>query len=446
MQKPNLKTKVPGTKARAWIAKDQRFVSPSYTRVYPAVISHGSGVWLTDVDGNRFLDFNAGIAVNSTGHAHPKVVAAIKTQAEKLLHYSGTDFYYTPEIEFAERLSKLVPTGSENRVFLCNSGTEAVEGALKLARYKSKRMQFLAFLHSFHGRTMGALSFTSSKAKQRKGFFPMVPGVTHVPYAYCYRCIFNLTHPSCNLACLKFIEEELFKTILPPEEVAGILFEPIQGEGGYVVPPDDWVKGLRDLTAKYGILLIADEVQTGMGRTGKMFAYEHTGIKPDIVVLAKGIASGLPLGAIVAPAEIMNWEPGSHGTTFGGNPVCCAAGLATLEVLTSGLVSNAAKVGSLLLNQVRQRLSDHPMVGDIRGRGLMIGIEIVRDKRTKERASKERDLIVQKCFGKGLLILGSGANTIRLMPPLIITKEEAQVGLDILEEVLTEVLPTRTGK
>ena len=441
MLKPHLKTRLPGPKARAWIAKDLRFVSPSYTRVYPAVIAHGKGVWLTDVDGNQLLDFNAGIAVCSTGHAHPKVVAAIKAQAEKLLHYSGTDFYYTPEIELAERLAKLVHTGKDNRVFLCNSGAEAVEGALKLARYKSKRPQFLAFLHSFHGRTMGALSFTSSKAKQRKGFFPLVPGVTHVPYAYCYRCVFNLKHPSCNLACLKYIEEEILGTIVPPEEVAGILFEPVLGEGGYVFPPDDWIRGLRNLATKYGMFLIADEIQSGMGRTGKMLALEHSGVKPDIVTLAKGIASGLPLGAFVAPAEIMDWEPGSHGTTFGGNPVSCAAGLATLEVLNAGLVANSAKVGAFMLKELNERLLDHPMVGDIRGRGLMIGVEIVKDKRAKERAPKERDAIVQKCFEKGLLILGSGANTVRMMPPLVITKEEAKVGLDIFEEVLLEVLP-----
>jgi len=445
MQKPYLKTRVPGPKARAWIAKDQRFISPSYTRVYPAVIAHGQGVWLTDVDGNRFLDFNAGIAVCSTGHAHPKVVAAIKAQADKLLHYSGTDFYYSPEIECAERLAKLVPTGKENRVFLCNSGAEAVEGAVKLARYNSKRLQFLAFLHSFHGRTLGALSFTSSKARQRKGFFPLVPGVTHVPYANCYRCVFNLTHPTCGLACLRYIEDEIFKTIVPPEEVAGILFEPIQGEGGYVIPPDDWVRGLRSLATKYGILLIADEIQSGMGRTGKMFSYEHTGIKPDIVCIAKGIASGLPLGAFVAPAEIMDWKPGSHGTTFGGNPVSCAAALATLDVLTSGLVDNAAKMGTFMLSELKRRMHGHPMVGDIRGRGLMIGIEIVKDRKTKERAPAERDAVIQKCFEKGLLILGTGENTLRMMPPLIITRDEARVGLDILEKVFSEVIPGRRG-
>lgn len=443
MQKPHLKTRLPGPKAKAWIARDQRFISPSYTRVYPAVIAHGKGVWLTDVDGNQFLDFNAGIAVCSTGHAHPKVVAAIKSQADKLLHYSGTDFYYAPEIEFAERLAKLVQTGKENRVFLCNSGAEAVEGALKLARYKSKRSQFLAFLNSFHGRTMGALSFTSSKAKQRKGFFPLVPGVTHVPYPYCYRCVFNLDHPSCHLACLKYIEEEILTTILPPEEVAAIIFEPILGEGGYVVPPDDWVRGLRALASKYGMLLIADEIQCGMGRTGKMLAIEHTGVKPDIVTLAKGIASGLPLGAFVASAEVMDWEPGSHGTTFGGNPVSCAAGLATLDVLSSGLIANAARVGSFMVKELNERLLDHPMVGEVRGRGLMIGIEIVKDKKTKGRASKERDAIVQRCFEKGLLILGSGVNTVRMMPPLVITKEEAKVGLDIFEKVLLEVLPAK---
>ncbi|MEW6686948.1 MAG: acetyl ornithine aminotransferase family protein [Candidatus Edwardsbacteria bacterium] len=436
---PIIKGKLPGPKAKAWVKRDTKVMSPSYTRVYPSVIVKAKGVWLTDVDGDKLLDFNAGIAVCTTGHCHPKVVKAIQQQSENLIHYSGTDFYYPAEIELAEKLVKISITGPDNRVFLANSGTEAVEGSIKLARYATKRQHLIAFYGAFHGRTMGALACTASKTKQRRDFSPLVPGVIHVPYAYCYRCAYNREYPGCNLECVRFIEEIVLQNTASPEEVAAFIFEPIQGEGGYIVPPDDFIRELRKLADKYGILLIDDEVQAGMGRTGEMFAIEHSGVKPDILVSAKGIASGMPLGAFIAPSKIMHWEPGAHGSTFGGNPLACAAALATIELLENELMKNAQKIGKFLLDELEEMKWRHRLMGDVRGRGLFIGVELVRDKVTKEKAIKEKEVIIQKCFEKGLLILGAGQNVIRFVPPLIITKEEATTGLEIFEEALTSV-------
>ena len=436
---PYLATALPGPKAQEIICRDSQVLSPSYTRSYPLVAARGEGAIVEDVDGNRFLDCTAGIAVVSTGHCHPKVVQAIQEQAARLIHMSGTDFYYQNMVELAEKLAALAPGPAPKRVYFGNSGTEAIEAALKMARYHSGRGQCIAFFGAFHGRTMGALSLTASKSIQRKGFFPMLPGVHHVPYAYCYRCAYGKTPDSCAVECAKFIEEQLFRQTVPAEEVAAIFVEPVQGEGGYVVPPRKFFDELRRIADKYGILLVADEVQSGMGRTGKMFASEHFDLVPDIVTLAKGIASGVPLGATVARAEIMNWTPGSHASTFGGNPVSVAAALTTIELLEQELVANAARVGA----HMRARLHDFPrrfpIVGDVRGLGLMIGIELVHDQASKERAPDLRDRLVQMCFERGLLLLGAGPNTIRLSPPLVITTDQADHAVNTIEDCLRSI-------
>jgi 4-aminobutyrate aminotransferase len=438
---PKLLTALPGPKARAIIERDQRVISPSYTRSYPLVAERGEGAIVLDPDGNRFLDFAAGIAVVATGHCHPKVVQAIQEQASRLIHMSGTDFYYENMVQLAERLADLVPGSVPRRVYFGNSGTEAVEAAIKLARYHTGRKQFIAFVGAFHGRTMGSLALTGSKSIQKDGFFPMMPGAHHVPYAYCYRCAYGKTPETCAVECVDAIESELFRTTLPPEEVAAIFVEPVQGEGGYVVPPRKFFDELRRLADSYGILLIFDEVQSGMGRTGKMFACEHFGAVPDVITLAKGIASGLPLGAVVAGAELMSWPPGAHASTFGGNPVAVAAALATLELLEAGLMENAARVGAHMLARLRELPGRSPIVGDVRGLGLMIGIELVRDQKTKERAVELRDSLVQMCFERGLLVLGAGPNSIRLCPPLVITKDQADFAVDTITKCLAALAP-----
>ena len=436
---PKIITSLPGPRARAIIQRDDQVISPSYTRTYPLVAERGEGAIVEDPDGNRFLDFAAGIAVVATGHCHPQVVKAIQEQAAKLIHMSGTDFYYENMVALAEKLAKLASWGTgvgPRRVYFGNSGTEAIEAAIKLARYHTGRGQFVAFVGAFHGRTMGSLALTASKSTQQKGFFPVMPGAHHVPYAYCYRCAYGKTPDSCAVECVQAIETELFRTKAPAEDVAAIFVEPIQGEGGYVVPPQKFFDELRRLAVKHGILLVADEVQCGMGRTGKMFASEHFGLQPDIIALAKGIASGLPLGAIVARAELMDWKPGAHASTFGGNPVAVAASLTTIELLEQGLVENASVVGAHLMDKLRDLPQRVPIVGDVRGLGLMIGIELVRDQVTKERAPDLRDRVVQMCFERGLLVLGAGPNTIRLCPPLVITKDQADFAAQTIEECL----------
>ena len=439
MQVPLLKTSLPGPKAKALIDRDRQAVSSSYTRDYPLVIARGDGVAVEDVDGNVFLDCTSGIAVTSTGHSHPQVVEAIRDQAGKFLHMSGTDFYYEPQVRLAEQISAIAPMQGPHRSFFSNSGTEANEAALKLAKYRTKRQNLIAFLGSFHGRTAGSLSLTASKRAQRQGFGPLVPGAYHAPYPNCYRCPMGASADSCVAECLAFIEEELFLHLVTPEEVAAVMVEPIQGEGGYVVPPDVFHQRLREITRQHGILLITDEVQTGMGRTGRMFAIEYTGVQPDIVTIAKGIASGMPLGVTVATAGVMTWPPGTHASTFGGNPVSCAAALATIDLLRNGLVKNAEVVGAHLMNGIRALADKHALIGDVRGRGLMIGIELVRDRQTKERATTERDRLVHECFNRGLLVLGAGRNAIRLCPPLVITKEQAQTAVRIFDEALGAV-------
>jgi 4-aminobutyrate aminotransferase len=439
MTGPSLKTTLPGPKAQAIIERDAKVVSPSYTRDYPLVIARGEGAFVEDVDGNVFLDCTAGIAVTSTGHSHPDVVAAIVEQAGKFLHMSGTDFYYELQARLGEELSAIAPMPGPHRTFFGNSGTEAIEAAIKLARYHTKRQNLIAFFGAFHGRTMGSLSLTSSKPAQRKGFPPLVPGVFHVPYANCYRCPVNATPETCAAECLRFLEEQTLVHLVSPDEVAAIVVEPIQGEGGYVVPPNVFHARLRELTTKHGMLLIVDEVQSGMGRTGKWFAIEHTGVQPDMVATAKGIASGLPLGVVIARSALMSWPPGAHASTFGGNPVACAASMATITLIREQLMKNAADVGAHLFAGMKELMKKHTLIGDVRGRGLMIGVELVRNRQTKERATTERDRVVRECFTRGLLVLGAGQNAIRLSPPLILTKDQADTAVRIVDEALTAI-------
>ena len=439
MTGPSLKTALPGPKATAIIERDAQVVSPSYTRDYPLVIARGEGAFVEDVDGNVFLDCTAGIAVTSTGHAHPDVVAAIAAQSGKFLHMSGTDFYYELQVRLAEELSAIAPMPGPHRTFFGNSGTEAIEAAIKLARYYTKRQNLIAFFGAFHGRSMGSLSLTASKPAQRKGFSPLLPGVFHVPYANCYRCPVNAAPETCAAECLRFLEEQTLVHIVSPEEVAAIVVEPIQGEGGYVVPPNVFHERLRELATRHGMLLIVDEVQSGMGRTGKWFAIEHTGVEPDMVAAAKGIASGLPLGVLVARSEIMSWPPGAHASTFGGNPVACAAAMETIRLIRERLMQNAAEVGAHLLAALTKLMEKHALIGDVRGRGLMIGVELVRDRQTKERATSERDRLVRECFNRGLLLLGAGRNALRFSPPLVLTRDQADTAVRILDEALTAV-------
>ena len=436
MTGPSLKTALPGPRAKAIIERDARVVSTSYTRDYPFVMARGEGALVEDVDGNVFLDCTAGIAVTSTGHSHPDVVQAIVDQSKKFLHMSGTDFYYEPQVQLGEELSAIAPMPGPHRSFFGNSGTEANEAAIKLARYYTKRPNIIAFFGAFHGRSMGSLSLTASKLAQRRGLGPFLPGVFHAPYANCYRCPVGARPESCAAECLRFIEDQLLVHLVPPEEVAGVIVEPIQGEGGYVVPPNVFHERLREITQKFGMLLIVDEVQSGMGRTGKMFAIEHTGVTPDVVTMAKGIASGLPLGVMTSRSEIVSWPPGTHASTFGGNPVSCAASLATLKLLRDGLVRNAEVVGAHMLAGVKALMDKHQIIGDVRGRGLMIGVELVRDRQTKERATTERDRVVQECFRHGLLVLGAGQNAIRLSPPLVLTTTQADTAVGILDQAL----------
>ncbi|MBI4581380.1 MAG: acetyl ornithine aminotransferase family protein [Planctomycetes bacterium] len=424
-RRPRIKTPPPGPRAAASIARDAQALSPSFTRPYPLVIEHGEGLWVIDVDGNEFLDFTAGIAVTTTGHSHPFVVAAIEAQARRFLHMSGTDFYYEQEIRLAERLSVLAPVQPPARVFFTNSGAEAIEGALKLARWSTRRPNCLAFTGAFHGRTLGALSLTGSKAIQRDGFAPLLPGVFHVPF------------PSSHGVGISTDEvfrriEETFQTVAKPESFAAVFVEPIQGEGGYLVPHHDFLPRLRELTRQHGILLVADEVQTGMGRTGRLFALEHSRVEADIVTLAKGIASGLPLGALIAGKGIMTWPPGSHGSTFGGNPVSCAAALATLDLLEGGLIENAAVQGRTLrdgLEQLHRRYPD--MLTDARGKGLMMALECA----SGERAHR----LMQAAFQRGLLVLPTGTRAIRLSPALMVSAHETAVALEILDDSCAEL-------
>ncbi len=427
---------VPGPRAKAIVAEDDVYMSPSYTRGYPLVVKSGKGCRIEDVDGNEFLDFTAGIAVTSTGHCHPEVVKAIQDQAAKLLHMSGTDFYYDLMPKVAARLSALAPMPGPHKIYYGNSGAEAVECAIKLARYHTGRQNIISFLGSFHGRTMGALSLTASKVQQKRRFAPFVPGVTHVRYPYAYRGCSGgpQEQEAFALGCATYIEEKLFKTILAPEEVAAIFVEAIQGEGGYVVAPNIFLQEIRRICDRHGILMVVDEIQSGAGRTGKWSAIEHSGVHPDIVCMAKGIASGMPLSVCMAKAEVMDWVPGSHASTFGGNPLCLAAALATIDIIEREAMANAATVGAAALERLGTWVEKHEIVGEVRGRGLMIGVEIVENKQTRAVANSLRERIVDLAFERGLLLLGCGENTIRLCPALVVTQAEMDVALDLLEE------------
>lgn len=428
---------VPGKKAKDYLERDRVVVSPSYPRAYPFMMDHGKGSEVWDVDGNRYIDFASGIAVCSTGHSHPEVVAAIKDQVDKFLHISS-DFYHPAWVEFSERLAQTAPFKEPAKIFLGNSGTEAVEAAIKLARHHSGRQQFIGFYGAFHGRTMGSLAFTSSKPLYRHGFAPTMSGVTHVPYPDAYRPVLAPNGKDYGETVVRYIENVVLARSVPPEDCAGILVEPILGEGGYVVPPDGFFPALRELCDKYGILLIVDEVQSGVGRTGKWWAVEHWEVEPDIVCFAKGIASGIPLGGIMARASVMDWPEGAHGNTYGGNPVACRAGIATLNLIENGYMQNAKELGEYTLDALTEIMTRHKSIGDVRGKGLMIGMEMVSDRQTKEPAGALRDAIVEGAFKRGLIGLGSGKNSIRLAPPLNITRELIDEGLMILEDAITE--------
>ena len=437
---PKIVTELPGPKAQALIERDSRYVSTSYTRGYPLVAAEAHGAVVKDPDGNHFLDFAAGIAVVATGHCHPRVAAAVKDQADKLMHISGTDFYYPPQVDAAEALVRHFPGNGRKRVHFGNSGAEAIEGAIKLAKFHTGRKRFIAFYGAFHGRTTGALSLTASKGIQKEQFFPLMDGVTHVPYAYCYRCVYGQTYGKCKFECLSFIEETAFRSVAPPNEIAAIFVESIQGEGGYVVPPPEFIQGLREMCDRHDMLLVDDEVQAGVGRTGKFLAIEHFGVQGDITCLAKGIASGLPLSACVASDEVMKWPPGSHASTFGGNPLACRASVETLALLDEGLMENAREQGEFLMAGLKELMAKFEVVGDVRGKGLMIGVELVKDRESKERFPELRDQVEVEAFEQGLLILGCGPNTVRICPPLVIDRQQAAAFLELFESSLARGL------
>ena len=436
---PRITTPPPGPKGRAIIERDRAWTSTAYIKEYPLVVERGSGVVVEDVDGNRYLDFMAGIAVAATGHAHPKVVAAITEAASRFLHICGGDFYYEAMAALCERLAQLAPGPSKKHVFLTNSGAEAVEGAMKMARHATRRPAFIAFDGAFHGRTYGAMSLTSSKAVQRSGFGPFLSDVHHVTYPNRYRCRFCAAGPACTCDCVRAIETDLFARRLDPRDVAAIFVEPVQGEGGYIVPPAGFLTSLRALCDRHGILLVCDEVQCGIGRTGRMFASEYDGIEPDILLAAKGLASGMPIGAIVARESAMTLPPGAHGSTFGGNPVCCAAALATLDLVERDLMANAREKGASLLAGLQRIADRHQSIGQVRGLGLMLGIEFVRDRETREPAPNLAVELVQRAFRRGLLLLGAGKSTVRLAPPLVIDDHDVETALGIIDEVVAEL-------
>jgi 4-aminobutyrate aminotransferase len=436
---PKIVTTPPGPKGRAIVDRDREWTSHCYIKEYPLVIARGDGVMVEDVDGNRFLDFMAGIAVAATGFSHPEVVRAVQDAASKFLHICGSDFYYSSMAALCERLARLAPGPTKKRVFLTNSGTEATEGAIKLARHATRRTAIVAFHGAFHGRSTGAMSLTSSKARQHAGFGPLLPDVHHVPYAYRYRCRHCASLDGCTMACVSSIESELFTRHLDPHDVAAIFVEPVQGEGGYVIPPDGFMRGLRELCDRYGILLVADEVQSGVGRTGRMWACDHEGIEPDILLTAKGLGSGMPIGAMIARETIDRWQSGSHGSTFGGNPVCCAAALATLDLVERELMANAAKQGERLLAAMRTLAGKYQVIGDVRGRGLMIGVEFVKDRGTREPHGDLVRQLVDNAFARGLLLLGAGRSALRLAPPLIIDAVDVDRGVAIIDECLAQL-------
>lgn len=438
-QVPFIGTPLPGPKAQAMLDREKFWVSQNYVKDYPLVVDKAEGMVLTDMDGNRFLDFAAGIAVCATGHCHPRVVAAIQKQAERLIHLCAIDFSYPQVVELAERLAALAPGDSKKRAYFANSGAEAVETALKLARLRTGRQKIVAFFGAFHGRTMGALSLTASKATQRKGYAPFLPEVHHTHYAVCYRCPVSRDPQTCNVECLDLLEKTLFKTVAPPEEIAAIVVEPVQGEGGYFVPKPEFLDRIARLAKEHGILVIADEVQSGFGRTGKMFASEHFGLEPDILVLAKGIASGMPISAVVASDELMQWRSGGHGSTFGGNPVSCEAAMATIDLLEEGLMDNAAKMGDYLKGRLRALMEKHACIGEVRGLGLMLAVDLVKNRVSREPDAELLEKVLHAAFEKGVAFLGCGESSVRIAPPLIVSEKESDVAVDILDQVFAEL-------
>jgi len=433
---PSIKVPPPGPRAKKILARDEKWLATS-TKTSPLVVERASGSTVTDVDGNVYIDFTCGVSVTNVGHAHPAVTKAIREQTEKFTHFAGTDFYYDVQTRLAERLAALAPGDFRKKVFFSNSGTEAMEAAIKVARWSTERPMFLAFLNAFHGRTMGSLSLTASKAVQRARFFPTMPGTVHVPYAYCYRCPYQLTYPECDLYCANVIEDLYMKTVLPPDDLAAIVFEPIQGEGGYVVPPKGWVERIEKIAHEHGALLAADEVQSGMGRTGKMFAVQHTKAAPDILSMAKALGSGIPIGATIFDERLDFGQKGAHSNTFGGNPVACAAGLATLDILEGDrLLDNATRLGARMRARLDEMKAKYAIMGDNRGVGLMQATEFVEDLKTKAPASKARDAIVQDALKRGLVLLPAGTASVRYIPALNIPDDLLDQGLDILEATI----------
>ncbi|MEM2971601.1 MAG: acetyl ornithine aminotransferase family protein [Candidatus Bathyarchaeia archaeon] len=437
---PKIVVSPPGPKARELIRRDERLISPSYTRFYPLVIECGNGCIVKDVDGNEYIDFNSGLACLNVGHNHPKVVAAVKSQCDRFLHYSLAGFYHDEVVTLAEKLLEITPGNFNKKVFFGNSGAEAVEAAVKLARWHTRKQLFIGSAGGFHGCTMGALSFTANKLLQKRYFSPFMPSVIHVPYPYCYRCPFKLSYPECHYWCVDFIDEVVLQKYVPPEDVAAILFEPVQGESGCVVPPPEYFQRLKRLADKYGILLIDDEVLCGLGRTGKWFAIEHWNVEPDIVCSAGALASGLPLSATVAKAKIMDWVSGSHISTFGGNPLSCVAASAVIDVIKEEkLLDNANKQGAYILKGVGEWKEERRIVGDVRGKGLMIGFEIVEDKESKKPASAIALEIIVRSWKRGIALIPSGVSTVLMTPPLNITREFVDTALGIMSDVVKEV-------
>jgi len=439
---PRIIVTPPGPKARALLERDDRLISGSMVRFYPLVVESGRDCIVRDVDGNEYIDFNSGLVCLNVGHRHPRVIDAIERQSEKFLHYSYTDFYYESLVDLGEKLEKITPGTFPKKIFYSNSGAEAIEAAIKVSRWHTRKQLFLAFIGGFHGRLIGSLSLTASKPVQRKYFSPLMPGVTHVPYPYCYRCPFKLTYPDCEYWCVEFIDEWIFKKYVPPEDTAAFFVEPIQGEGGYVVPPPEYFRKLKKLTDKYDLLLVDDEIQSAVGRTGKWCGIEHWSVEPDIVCMAKSLAAGLPLGATIAKAEIMDWEGGSHANTFGGNPVASAAAQAVLDIIEKDrLMENATRQGTHIVSRLKEMQDKHDIIGDVRGKGLMIGAEIVKDRKTKVPGIEEAKEIMMKSWRRGVALITSGPSTLRLVPPLTITRELVDIALEIIEGTVKEVSP-----
>ena len=437
---PKIVVRPPGPKAREIVKRDSAAISQSYTRYYPLVIDSGYDCIVKDVDENEYIDFNSGLSCLNVGHTNPKVVKAIRDQCDKFLHYANTDFYYQQTVNLAEKLFEITPGSFQKKIHFGNSGAEALETALKLSKWHTRKHQFIAFVGAFHGRTCGATALTASKPTQRRHYFPLLPGITHVPYPYCYRCPFGLSYPDCSYRCVDFIDDQVLQKYVPPEEVAGFVFEPIQGEGGYVVPPPDYFQRLKKLADKYGLLLIADEVQSGIGRTGRWFAMEHWKTEPDILCAAKSLASGLPLSATVARARLMDWEAGSHASTFGGNPLACVAASAVVDVIREEkLLENAEKQGDYIMKWLQTINEEREIVGDVRGKGLMIGVEFVEDKETKKAGVDQAREVMVRCWRRGVAIVTCGVSTLRLVPPLTITNELVDASLEIIGDVIKEV-------